>query len=80
LFDVETLRTVMTLARDAAKNKKRAPPTSPTFGQSYKTFYGQNLQIFIIKQCVCPWEVFKVSLIYNLLHLGRLQPYPETVE
>ena len=27
-----------------------------TRGQSYKTFYGRNLRIFVISQCVCPWK------------------------
>jgi len=32
---------------------------SPIFlGQSYKTFYARNLQIFKTSQSVCPWQAF----------------------
>jgi hypothetical protein len=31
--------------------------------QCYKTFYGCNLQIFIIRQSVCPWQAFPVQSI-----------------
>jgi hypothetical protein len=39
------------------------PPTPPTRtpairSQSYKTFYGRKLQIFIISWSVCPWHAF----------------------
>ncbi len=27
-------------------------------GQSYKTFYGRNLRIFVISQSICPWQAF----------------------
>jgi hypothetical protein len=26
----------------------------------YKTFYGRNLQIFVISESVCPWKAFPV--------------------
>ncbi len=29
-----------------------------TWGLYYKTFYGGNLQIFVISQSVCPWQAF----------------------
>jgi hypothetical protein len=28
--------------------------------QCYKTFYGRNLQMFLISKSVCPWQVFTV--------------------
>jgi hypothetical protein len=40
-------------------------PTSSTIfatkprGQSYKTFYGRNLRIFVISYSVCPWQARK---------------------
>jgi hypothetical protein len=31
-----------------------------TWGECYKTFYSRNLRIFVISQCVCPWQAFPV--------------------
>jgi S-adenosylhomocysteine hydrolase len=28
------------------------------WGQSYKTFYGRNLPIFVMSWSVCPWQAF----------------------
>jgi hypothetical protein len=29
-----------------------------TKGLYYKTFYGRNLQIFVISSSVCPWQAY----------------------
>ncbi len=31
---------------------------NPSVGISYKTFYGRNLQIFVISWSACPWQAF----------------------
>ncbi len=33
-----------------------------TRGQCYTTFFVRNLRIFVISQCVCPWQAFQPSL------------------
>jgi hypothetical protein len=40
------------------KNKLFATFPPKCKGQSYKTFYGCNLRIFVISWSVCPWQAF----------------------
>ncbi len=65
---------------------KTCPRIKFVQGQSYKTFYDRNLQIFVISQRVCSWQVstnirldlkglpWTKTLAYKGLHFGRLQP------
>ncbi len=62
-----------------------------TKAQFYKTFYVRNFRIFVISWSVCQWQAFTAQsnvcgqsqeLILELspiemLHSGRLQPYPQ---
>jgi hypothetical protein len=36
-----------------------------TWGQSYKTFYGHNLRIFIMSLSVCPWQAFPAYVTHK---------------
>ncbi len=40
------------------------PLDQMTRAQFYKTFYGRNLQIFVIDYSVSPWQAFQTSLIF----------------
>ncbi len=68
---------------------------SHTFmGQCHKNFFVRNLRIFVISQSVCPWQAFPAqsnvcvrgqepTLDWSkgkVLHLGRLWPYPQTLD
>jgi len=45
--------------RFCSRHSKSLPATKiPTRDQCYKTFYICNLQIYIIRERVCPWQAF----------------------
>ncbi len=50
----------ITRISDQQRSSDRNPLSIPSRCQSYKTFYGRNLRIFVISQSVCPWQAFQV--------------------
>jgi len=68
--------------------------TSQTWRLYYATFYDHNLQSFVISQSVWLWQAFparsnvcgwgqKPTLewsTWKVLHSGRFQPYPQTLD
>jgi hypothetical protein len=58
----------------AFKTKKAIPNR----GQSYKTFYGRKLRLFVISWSVCPWQTFSLrsikhsSLVWKYVNHGQI--------
>jgi hypothetical protein len=50
---------VVVLALTASGIKSNIVYSIDTRGLYYKTFYGRNLQIFVISYSVCPWQAFQ---------------------